>query len=58
MKLIDYEIQLQLLERCLKERYGIMPHSGIHHKKKSWLRWYYSKKIQQEIRSVKEEEIL
>ena len=58
MKLIDYEKQIQAIEECLVVRYGIMPNTGVHHKKKSWLRWYYSKKVQQEIRSTKEENIL
>lgn len=58
MKLIDYEIQLQSIEKCLTIRYGIMPDTGVHHKKKSWLRWFYSKKVQQKIRNIKEEEIL
>ena len=58
MKIIEYEIQLLSAEKCLTARYGIMPDTGVHHKKKSWLRWYYSKKVQEEIRNIKEEETL
>lgn len=56
MKIIDFDLQLKLLEECLTVRYGIMPNTGVHHKKKDWLRWWYSKNTQKEIRIIKEEE--
>jgi len=50
MKILEIEDQWRFISRFLKNRYGRLPPNGVHHKKKSWLRWFFSSRTQRQIR--------
>ncbi|MCK4260109.1 MAG: hypothetical protein KAX49_14110 [Halanaerobiales bacterium] len=50
MRTIDFEDQKTFIEEILSMRYGRISEAGIHHRKKEWLSWYFSRKAQKEIR--------
>jgi len=50
MKVLEIEDQWRFVKKFLTNRYGRITKEGVHHRKKSWLRWYFSSKTQKQIR--------